>query len=145
WRSQAVALCESHLPPGSWRIEGAPADPLARLGAADVVVAQGLTTLEAAALGRRVGVARSAGEGAAGSALTPDGYDEAARDPFGRPPLSEDAGRLWEDLLAVGEEELWMLRQLIVPHNSLEAASQALGEALATTARPRRLPWLGRR
>lgn len=143
WRSEAVALCERRLPPGSWRIEGAPEDPAARLTAADVVVAQGLTTLEAAALGRRVVVARSAGEdGAAGAVLTPDRYDEAARDPFGRPPLTDDAGLLWEELLAIGEPELQALRRGVETHNSLDVASRALGKALAATAGRRRLPRL---
>ena len=89
WREQAQALCEERLPAAAWRIEGAPADPVARLFSSDLVVAQGLTTLEAAALGRRVVVARAIDEDrAAGVVLTPDNYDVAARDPFGEPPLS---------------------------------------------------------
>lgn len=142
-RSEAVALCEERLPSGSWLIEGAPEDPIARLAGADVVVAQGLTTLEAAALGRRVVVARPAAEdgaaGAAGAVLTLDRYDEAARDPFGEPPLTDDVNRLWEEVLAVGELELRALRHLVETHNRLEIASGALGEALATTDRRRRL------
>jgi hypothetical protein len=147
WRSQAVALCERRLPAGSWRIEPAPPDPIARLAAADVVVAQGLTTLEAAALGRRVVVARSAGEeGVAGAVLIPDGYDEAARDPFGEPPLSEDPGCLWDGLLALEETDLAELRRLVEAGNSLEAASHALAGALARTAGPlgRLSAWLRR-
>lgn len=137
WRPHAVALCEQRLPAGSWRIEGAPEDPIARLAASDLVVAQGLTTLEAASLGRRVIVARAAGEdAAAGAALTPDSYDEAARDPFGEPAVTSDAGQIWEDVLRVGEEDLRALRHQVEIGNSLEVASQALGEALATTAGP---------
>ena len=60
-RRSAPIVCR----PGTWRFEDAPADAIARLAAADVVVAQGSTTLEAAALGRRVVVARSVGERAA--------------------------------------------------------------------------------
>lgn len=134
WRSDAIALCERRLPPDSWRIEGAPEDPLARLAASDLVVAQGTTTLEAAALGRRVVVARSLGaRRASGVVLTPDNYDRAARDPFGDPPVSEDAARLWGELLAVDEVALTALRQLVERHNSLDVASWALDEALATT------------
>lgn len=138
WQQQAVALCRRGLPPGAWRVEGAPADPLARLAAADLVVAQGLTTLEAAALGRRVVVARTAGaDRASGVVLTPAGYDLAGRDPFGLPPLSEDVERLWEDLLALRAEDLEAIRTLVERHNSLEAASAALADALrATLARP---------
>jgi hypothetical protein len=142
WGSEAAALCERRLPRGSWRIEGAPEDPIARLAAADVVVAQGLTTLEAAALGRPVIVARSAGsDGAAGAVLTPDRYDEAARDPFGEPPLTEDTGRLWQDVLALGEPQLHALRRLIETRNSLEVASRALAGALAATTGRCRLLW----
>src|SRR4051794_11513103 len=60
WREKAASLCESRLPPDAWRIEPPPADPIAWLAAADLVVTQGLTTLEAAALERRVVVARTA-------------------------------------------------------------------------------------
>lgn len=143
WREQAAELCAQRLPAGSWEIEGAPADPIARLGAADVVVAQGLTTLEAAGLGRRVLIARSAGEdGAAGAALTAAAYDRAARDPFGEPSLDGDPESLWRALLAIDEDELRSLRGLVETRNSIEAASRALGRALAETA-DRRLP--GRR
>jgi hypothetical protein len=41
WSTEAIALCERCLPRDSWRIEGAPGDPLARLAASDLVVAQG--------------------------------------------------------------------------------------------------------
>ncbi len=134
WRPDAIALCEQRLPRGSWRIDGAPPDQLARLAAADVVVAQGTTTLEAAVLGRRVVVARSLGRrGASAVVLTPDRYDEAARDPFGDPPVTEDPTRLWDDLLALDESDLIALRRLVEKHNSLEAASRALGEALSAT------------
>jgi hypothetical protein len=132
WRDEAVALCGRRLSAGTWRIEGAPADPIARLGAADVVVAQGLTTLEAAALGRRVAVARAAGEdGAAGAVLTAEAYPEAARDPFGEPALDDDPASLWRSLLAVGEDELRALRRLVEEGNSIAACARALREALA--------------
>lgn len=134
WKPEAVGLCERSLPPGSWRIESAPDNPIERLAATDVVVAQGLTTLEAAALGRRVVVARSLGaRGASGAVLTPGAYDEAARDPFGDPRVTEDVARLWDELLAVDETAHNTLRQLVERHNSLSAASRALGEALTAT------------
>jgi len=135
WHDEATMLCERLLPAGPYRIERAPRDPIARLAAADLVVAQGLTTLEAAALGRRVVVARMAGEREAGGAvLTPRGYDEAARDPFGQPPLSTDANRLWADALALGDGDLRKLRRLVEKRNSLKASSRALGRALKATA-----------
>jgi hypothetical protein len=131
---EAVALCEGRLPSPAWQIEGAPEDPIARLADSDLVVAQGTTTLEAAALGRRVVVARTLGTyGASGAVLTPDRYDQAARDPFGDLPMTEDAARLWDEALALDETDLGALRHLVESHNSLEAASRALGEALATT------------
>lgn len=134
WRSEAIALCERRLPRGSWRIEGAPPDQLARLAAADVVVAQGTTTLEAAALGRRVVVARSLGAREASAVvLTPDRYNEAARDPFGDPPLTEDPARLWKEVLDLDQTALTDLRHLVERHNSLPVASLALGEALTAT------------
>jgi len=130
----AIALCERRLPPGSWRVEGAPEDQIARLADSDVVVAQGTTTLEAAALGRRVIVARPYGaQGASGAVLTSDRYDEAARDPFGDPRVTEDTGRLWEEVLDVDETDLRELRHKVEAHNSLEAASRALGDALTDT------------
>jgi hypothetical protein len=136
WREQGVALCERRLPRPSWRIEVAPDDPIARLAASDLVVAQGVTTLEAAALGRRVVVARAIDEDrAAGVVLTPDSYDVAARDPFGEPAVTADAGQLWDQVLSVGDSDLRLLRGLIEEHNSLEAASRALGETLAAIAR----------
>jgi hypothetical protein len=134
WRPEAIALCERRLPPDAWLIENAPEDPIARLAASEIVVAQGTTTLEAAALGRRVVVARSLGaDGGSGAVLTPKSYDQAARDPFGDPRVTEDAARLWGDLLALDETDLTTLRHLVESHNSLEVTSQALSEALATT------------
>jgi hypothetical protein len=135
WAAEARELCETSLPPSAWRIEAAPSDPLARLSYCDLAVAQGLTTLEAAALGRRVVVARTTGaDRAAAVVLTPDRYDAAARDPFGEPPLSEDTGRLWEEIVAVDAGALRALRRLVEEHNSLAAASRALREAIASTA-----------
>lgn len=132
WAPEAVSLCERSLPPGSWRMEPAPDNPIERLAAADVVVGQGLTTLEAAALGRRVVVARSLGaRGASGAVLTPDVYDEAARDPFGDPRVTEDAARLWDELLAVDETALLDLRHLVEEHNSIETSARSLSGALA--------------
>lgn len=129
---EVVELCERRLPPGSWRIEGAPADPIARLAESDLVVAQGATTLEAAALGRRVVVARSHGpRGASGAVLTPARYDEAARDPFGAPRVTENAGALWDEALLLDERGLAALRQLVEKHNSPERGLQAFDEALA--------------
>jgi hypothetical protein len=133
-RAEAIELCERRLPPGSWRIEAAPADPITRLAASDMVVAQGTTTLEAAALGRRVVVARSLGSReASGVVLTPENYEEAARDPFGDPRVTEDVTALWHDALALDEGALWNLRQQVETHNSREAAYQALQAALRTT------------
>jgi hypothetical protein len=137
WREQAGALCEARLPAMSWQIEMAPSDPIARLPSSDLVVAQGLTTLEGAALGRRVVVARVDEEAVgSGVALTPDGYEAAAQDPFGKPPLSEDPGQIWEQILAVGAEDLRRLRHLVETRNGLEAASRALAEAIAVTDGP---------
>jgi hypothetical protein len=133
WRDEAMARCEARLPAGSWRIELAPEDPAARLAAADLVVAQGVTTLEAAALGRRVVVARAAAE-EGGVVLTPDRYDEAARDPFGDPALTADPDRLWDEALALSGGDLRDLRRLVEDNNSLEAASRALDAAVAATA-----------
>lgn len=132
-RAEAIELCERRLPPGSWRIEPAPADPIARLADSDLVVAQGMTTLEAAALGRRVVVARSFGaREASGAVLTPDNYDEAARDPFGIPRASEDVGALWSAALDVGERQLMALRHLVERHNSPTVALRSFDNALAT-------------
>jgi hypothetical protein len=132
WREQARALCEERLPAAAWRLEDAPADPVARLFSSDLVVAQGLTTLEAAALGRRVVVVRAIDEDrAAGVVLTPERYDVAGRDPFGKPPLTDDPKQLWDELLAVGEEDLRQLRHQVEAHNSLEAATLALAAAIA--------------
>jgi hypothetical protein len=134
WRPDAIALCERRLPRDAWLVEDAPGDPLARLLASDLVVAQGTTTLEAAALGRRVVVARTLGRSNASAVvLTPDSYDDAARDPFGDPPTTEDISRLWDEALALSGADLTELRQQIEKHNSLAAASRALNEALATT------------
>lgn len=135
WRRDAVALCEERLPAGSWRIEGAPDNPIDRLADSDLVVAQGTTTLEAAALGKRVVVARSLGaRGASAAVLTPDHYDQAAREPFGDPPATEDAAWLWDGILALDEADLSALQGLVEHHNSPAVASHALAEALATTA-----------
>jgi hypothetical protein len=135
WRDDALRLCEDVLPAGSWRLEPAPADPIARLAAADFVVAQGLTTLEAAAVGRSTVVAREVGnEGVAGVLLRPGNYDEAARDPFGIPAVSEDTAGLWRELRVPRPAELATLRELVAAHNSIEAGHAALVEALAATA-----------
>lgn len=131
WREEVAALCEARLPHSAWRIEAAPGQPVSRLFASDLVVAQGLTTLEAAAIGRRVVVARPLDdERAAGVVLTPASYDVAARDPFGEPPLG-DPPALWEELLALDDADLREIRELVERHNSLEAATAALAAALA--------------
>jgi hypothetical protein len=132
WRDEAVARCDARLPGGSWRIEPAPEDPAARLATADLVVAQGVTTLEAAALGRRVVVARAAAE-EGGVVLTPDRYDEAARDPFGDPVLVTDPDQLWDEALALGGDDMRDLRRLVEDHNGIEAAARALDGAVAST------------
>jgi hypothetical protein len=135
WHEEARQLCERSLPAGSWSIEPAPADPIARLAAADIVVAQGLTTLEAAALGRPTVVARETQDGhAAGVVLRPENYDEAARDPFGVPAVSEDAAALWRELRAFEPDDLAVLRGLVARHNGIETARAALDAALAATA-----------
>jgi hypothetical protein len=132
WREQAEARCKGQLPPQAWRIEEAPTEPIARLFASDLVVAQGLTTLEAAAIGRRVVVARSfEGDGAAGAVLSPTSYGGAAQDPFGKPAVSASANRLWSELLALSEDDLREIRRLVEQHNSLEVASRALAKAIA--------------
>lgn len=133
-RERVEALCAERLPPEAWRSEPAPADPIRRLAAADVVVAQGLTTLEAAALGRRVVVARTVGDdGAAGTVLLLDRYDEAARDPFGQPELTADAGALLDEVLAIDEGELAALRARVETHNSLAASAAAIRDVVAAT------------
>jgi hypothetical protein len=135
WRDAAIELCEARLPTDSWNLEPAPADPIARLAAADRVVAQGLTTLEAAALGRPTVVAREAGAGlAAGCVVTPANYDVAARDAFGFPEVTTDAAALWRGLRAVTPSDRGEVRSLVAEHNSIDAALDALGRALATTA-----------
>jgi hypothetical protein len=135
WRGAATDLCETRLQAGAWTLEPAPDDPIARLAAADVVVAQGGTTLEAAALGRPTVVAREAGkDSAAGAVLTPATYDVAARDPFGFPAVTCDITALWQGLLALDADQLDALRDLVARHNSADAAYAALGEALKTTA-----------
>jgi hypothetical protein len=131
WREQAIELCEGRLPRSAWQVEPAPADPVARLFDSDLIVAQGLTTLEAAALGRRVVVARPEGENAAaGTVLTPANYDVAARDPFGEPPPAGPR-QLWTELPAIGDDELLEIRRMVEEHNSLQAAESALARALA--------------
>lgn len=133
-RDELMTLSEERLPAGPWRVERPPRDPIARLAAADLVVAQGLTTLEAAALGRRVVVARGTeGNQASGVVLTPERYDEAARDPFGKPSLGDDLERIWAETLAISERDLHRLRRLVEKHNSLRTASRALGKALRKT------------
>jgi hypothetical protein len=139
-RALSEAMCADRLPAGSWRFEDAPDDPIGRLAAADVVVAQGLTTLEAAALGRRVVVARSLdADAAAGIVLSPDCYEDAARDPFGRPEVTSDPDRLWDDLIALDGDDLRSLRRLVEAHNSLDAAAAAFRAAVSATPRPRAL------
>ncbi len=135
WRHGAAELCETQLPAGSWRLEPPPGDPVGRLAAAELVVAQGLTTLEAAALERRVVVARPVDDGrAAGVVLTPSRYDDAARDPFGRPSVTTDPERLWAEALSLKADDLAALRQLVARENSIERASSALDAALWSTA-----------
>lgn len=139
WRDGAIELCERRLPGGGWQLEPPPRDPIARLAAAELVVAQGLTTLEAAALERRVVVARALDEErAAGTVLTPDRYDVAARDPFGRPVPTDDPGELWDEAVALEDQDLIAIRRLVEERNSLAQASAALAAALAATAPGRR-------
>jgi hypothetical protein len=135
WKPAVTSLCESILPEGAWRLEISPLDPHARLADADLVVAQGQTTLEAAALERRVIVARTVDDTRAGGVvLTPDSYDLAARDPFSGPPLTSDPGELWQEADELEVEDLSALRALVERHNGLEAGSLALREALASIA-----------
>jgi hypothetical protein len=73
-------------------------------------------------------------ERAAGVVLVPDRYDVVARDPFAQPPLSPDPERLWQEAMAVPDDELRALRAMVERHNGLEAGAGALREALAATA-----------
>jgi hypothetical protein len=128
---EVLAYCERWLPADAWSVEPAPPDPLARLAAAPLAVARGLTTLECAALGRRVIVAHPAGPNtAAGTVLTPGRYDEAARDPYSYPYVTRDSERLWADVLAVDADELRGLRDLVAEHNSIETAIRALRDTV---------------
>ena len=141
-RDQAEALCADLLPSGSWRFEDAPEDAIARLAAADVVVAQGSTTLEAAALGRRVVVARSAGRSrAAGVVLRPENYEDAAGDPFGTPKLTTDFGELWEGLLDVEEDDLRAVRDLVERETASRRGLRRCGRR--SRRRPRSLALVG--
>jgi hypothetical protein len=134
-RDWVEALCADRLPPGSWQFEDAPADAIARLAVADIVVAQGTTTLESAALGRRVVVAHhDAGGGHAGGiVLRPETYEDAARDPFGEPQLAADLDSVWDGLLSVDESELRELRVLVEANHSLDAAASAARAAITAT------------
>jgi hypothetical protein len=130
WRERMAALCRRRLPDGAWRLEEPPREPIQRLRESSLVVTQGLTTLEAAALGRPVVVAVGT-EGVSGTVLVPDRYDRAARDPFGQPEAHSDAERLLAEAEAVDEGQLMRLRGLVERHNSLDAGIAALAAALA--------------
>jgi hypothetical protein len=134
WRDGALAAVEGLLPAAAWRLEPPPANPITRLAAADRVVTQGLTTLEAAALERRAIVARTVGEaGAGGAVLTAGNYDDAARDPFGDPSLEIDPGELWREAVAVPAATLAQLRRTVAEENGLAASTRALAAALSPT------------
>jgi hypothetical protein len=70
--------------------------------------------------------------------LTPERYSLAAQDPFGQPPLCDDPERIWEELLAVGDDRLRELRALVESHNSLPVASRALANTFPPATAPRR-------
>ena len=131
-RPKHSAPSASRPAPGGSRLRLA--DPIARLAAADITVAQGLTTLESVALGRRVVVARSTEDGgAAGVVLRAALYEEAARDPFGEPEVTDDLDQLWDGLLDLEADELRALRGLVEANNSLAAAASAVRAAIAAT------------
>ena len=115
WRGRP-SRSASRLPAGPGGSRRRPRDPLARLAAADLVVAQGLTTLEAAALERRVVVARTVWRTARrrGRAHAPSATTSRPRDPFGRPassrPYPDASGR---SARPVDAGELAALRALV--------------------------------
>lgn len=144
WQAEALALCGRLLPPAAWSHEPATERPLERLARADVCVTQGLTTIETAALGRRVVVARhaTAASGVGGTVLTPATYAGAAEDPFAVEQVEHDLDRLWDGLDAIGPGELAALRSLVEERNSPPRQLAALVELVASlepAPRPRQL------
>jgi hypothetical protein len=126
-------LCRRTLPPDRWTHEPWTLDPVGCLRDASVVAASNLTALEAVAVGRRVVVARRAGDGhCVGPVLRPENFESFSGDIFGTDVPPVDPHQAWEDLDRVVERDLAELRSLVEASNSSGAQLEAL---LATLGR----------
>lgn len=137
WRGRAEMMCAASLPAGAYAFHGATLDPRPALRAAPVVAATGMAALEAACAGARVVIVRTTLDdaGALGPVLSPDSYDERARESFGaRVPAPRSAEATWADLEALTPAQLEQVRARIERCHGPEAAADAVMEALAATS-----------
>lgn len=141
WRADAEALCAERLPAGGYAFVGATRDPASVLRRAGVVVATGLTTLEAAATGRRVLVPRSWSEDGEvlGPVLGLDCFDELSAYAFGGRflPLSTRPADAWSALDRIGPDELRAVRDRVAAECSLPAAAAVLSRVTSDRPAPR--------
>lgn len=132
WRAEAEALCAAKLPAGSFTFHGATRDPASALRRAGVVLATGLTALEAACTGRPVVISRSAPENAdvLGPVFSTEHFDQIADNAFGgrHLPLSMRLDEAWDALDRVEPDELRAVRERVVSEHSLPAAARVLIE-----------------
>jgi glycosyltransferase involved in cell wall biosynthesis len=129
WRAEAQTLCLQSLPPGTWTFEGSTLTPIERIRTADVVVASGVTVLEALAVGRPVVVVRTTPDaiGALGPVLTVDRFPAAARDAFGwrtRAPWS--GAEVVSELQRLDSSEIVRLRRLVEEHHDVRDVAHGL-------------------
>jgi glycosyltransferase involved in cell wall biosynthesis len=128
WKNQALRLCAARLPRGAWQHRPATLDPLAAVRGADLVVATGLTGLEAAAAGRPVAIARRTDDGAGvvGPLLTPETYRLYTDDIYGFDVPATAPTAVWSQRDALTSDDLRTLRRLVETENSSATQRDAL-------------------
>ncbi|MFA4930046.1 MAG: glycosyltransferase family 4 protein [Patulibacter sp.] len=138
WRAEAEALCAERLPAGSFTFHGATRRPAAALRSAGLVVATGLTALEAACIGRRVVISRNIPEDVLGPVFTTEHFDLLADYAFGGRflPLTMPVDEAWDTLDRVRPEDLRAVRERVLAEHSLPTAARVLAD-VADRAAPR--------
>lgn len=137
---EAKAMCESALPAGAWQFHGSSHDPMPAMAGAGVVLATGITVLEAASVGAPAVLVRARADelGPLGPVLTEASYATAAAEGFGArylPPVAPDD--VWRDLDALDAADLAAVRARVLRENSVDAAATALAAMVDGWAVPR--------
>ena len=140
WREQALELCDAALPAGAFRFLGSSLEVAAHMQRAAVVLATGISALEAMATGRPVVLGRPLSDDTTlpGPVLEQDNFDAAKAASFSGTKFPGVApAAVWRRIDALAPDDLRALRLRVEREHSTDAAAESLLAMLAAL-RPRR-------